>query len=148
MKDFDGNIIDIGDTVAIIYHPEAYSFCVKAAVIKEIKGKKKMILTQLLDSEVAAGFYPDESGDVYPKVVKINPDHFSADDSEHTDAVGHAIHVGDRVSCRKPTEAGGNTVKGFEKGGIVINLTDHYVFYTDEVTGTKKRKGYNGVVVY
>ena len=148
MKDFDGNLFDIGDTVAIIYHPQAYEFSVEAAVIREVKGKKKMIVAQLLNSEATAGFYPDESGEIYPKIVKIHPEHFSENSDEHIDAVGHIIHIGDRVSCRKPTEAGGNTVKGFEKGGIVVNLTDHYVFFTDEMTGEKKRKGYNGVVVY
>lgn len=149
MKDFVGNELSIGDIVAVIYHPEAYKFSVEAARIKEVKGKKNMIVTELLNSsDVTPGYYPDKSGDTYRRIVKINPEFPQIAEGETTDAVGHSIHVGARIACQRLSEAGGNTVKGFDKGGIVTKLTEHYAFYIDELTGETKRKALNRAVVY
>lgn len=147
MKDFAGTEVKIGDTVAIVYHPEAYKFEVKAAVVVEVKGNQNMLVTRLINSETTASFLPEKDGDVYPRIVKINPNLIKAEEGT-LDAVEQAIHIGDRIACRKPAEAGGNTVKGFELGGKVVSITDHFVFYIDEISGAKKRKGFNSVVVY
>lgn len=148
MKDFAGNEIKIGDTVAIVYHPEAYRFSVEVAVIKEIKGKRNMVITQIQNSSETPGYMPDETGEIYRKLVKINPEFPLVEDGCAVDAVGHVIKVGDRIACRMPTEGGGNTVKGFEKGGEVTKLTSKFAFYKEEATDLIKRKAFNGVVVY
>ena len=147
LKDFDGNEIQIGDTVAVIYHPRAYKFSVESATVKEVKGVKSMIVTQLLSIDDAMPSYlPDGSGEIYPKLVKINSSFPKVPAGKAIDAVGHEIHLGDRIACKKEVVL--NTLKGFEIGGIVERMTEHYVFYIDAITGETKRKGFNGVVVY
>ena len=148
MKDINENELRINDTVAIIYHPRAYVFSIEAAVITGFKGKTNMIVTRLVNKEASASFMSDKTGDLYRKVVKISPDFPDTESDKKVDAVGHELHVGDRIVCRRPSEAGGNTVKGFEKGGTIEKITDKFVIYTDEVTGEKKRKGLNGIVVF
>ena len=149
MKDFAGNEIRVGDVVAIIYHPEAYRFSIEIATIKEVKGRRNMLVTHIVKSDRTASFLPDDSGELYRKIVKIKSSFPTPETENHSlDAIGQVIHVGDRVACKMPIEGGGNTLKGFEKGGIVTKITDHYVFYQDEITMKQKRKGINGIVVY
>lgn len=147
MKDFGGADIKIGDTVAIVYHPRAYKFVIKAAAVEKNVGTKRMLVTRVLNSDEVAKYMPDKTGESYPKLVKISSDFPPVTEDTPVDAVGHAIHLGDRIACMKPIEGGGNTLKGFEKGGTVVKLSDYYVFYADTETGETKRKGYNGVVV-
>ena len=147
MKDAVGQDINIGDVVAIIYHPEAYRFSIEPATILSITGTKNKITTKLLKSDATPAFMPDESGEVYRRLIKIARE-FPFTDYEPVDAVGHIVHIGDTIACRLPTEAGGNTVKGFIKGGKVSKITPQNVFYVDEETGTTKRKAFNGIIVY
>lgn len=141
-----GNEIQTGDTVAIIYHPEAYRFSVEPAIIKEVLEKPVMINTQLLKKNSTASFKPDESGSIYKKLAKIDPAFPEVAEGTPVDAVGHIIQIGDQIVCKRPVELG-NTLKGFEKGGVVERLTANYVFYKDMDTGESKRKAFNGVVV-
>ena len=145
MKDFIGNEIKIGDTVAVIFHPEAYVFSIEKATILEIKGKQNMIVTRIDGSEATVGFLPDSSGELYRKVVRITP--VTANGQDYTiDAIGQPIQVGNTIACIGPNELG-NTIKGFVPGGKVIRITEHFVFYKEHETGETKRKGFNKVVV-
>ena len=75
--------------------------------------RKIQLVTKLLGSNDTPGFFPDDSGECYKRVVKISPEFPNVEPGTKVDAVGHALHVGDRIACRRPSEAGGNTVKGF-----------------------------------
>ena len=139
MKDFLGNDITIGDMVAVIYHPEAYRFSVKPAIVSEIIGKGNTLYVSLLDSSATPSYRPDASGLCYKRVVKISS-FINADTESSTDAIGRAVNIGDQVVCMKLPEAGGNTVYGFELGGIVVKTTDSFVFYRTEEGKTKRKK--------
>jgi len=146
MKDFMGRDVQIGDTVAIIYHPRAYRFSVKPAIIVEQKGKQKKLITQLRSSGIQTGFLPEKDGETYKRIVKINSEFPELAENEYKDAVGHPLSVGATIVCRKPVEGGGNTLKGFEDGGVVKKMTDSYVFFKD-AEGATKHKAYSNVVV-
>ena len=107
-----------------------------------------MIVTQIIGTGITAGFMPDDTSDTYPKVVKVNSEKLKEESDEKKDAVGQVVRIGDRIACRKPIEAAGNTLKGFEKGGVVTKITAHYAFYTEDETGAARKKGLNGIVVY
>lgn len=148
IKDFQGTELKQGNTVAIVYHPQAYEFSVEPAIIDGITGAKNRLLTHLTDTDIKASFYPDETGEIYRKIVKISSAFPKLEEGQVSDAVGHAIHLGDKVVYRRPSEAGGNTVKGFEKGGTVVKITDHFVFFSSEENPAEiKRKGFNTIVV-
>lgn len=139
-----GNNLKQGDIVAIVYHPEAYKFFTKAAVVLEKNGQ--YLTTQLLGSSEEAKFKVGKDGISFPKTVKISRDFPKTDEEEKLDSVGHAIHIGDTVAVRKPVELG-NTQKGFEIGGTVTRMTDKMVFFKDS-EGNEKRKAYSSIVVY
>ena len=146
MKDFSGNIIDIGDTVAIIYHPEAYKFSIETAKVVGLN-KQGQLVTQVTKNGAFTRFNVGTlTPGCFAKAIKIDPEFPPVQEGVHKDAVGHVINIGDKVFAMRPIEGGGNTLKGFMPVGTVTKLSDKYVFYEDS-TGMKKRKGYNGVVV-
>lgn len=139
-----GNNLKQGDIVAIVYHPEAYKFFTRVAIVSGKNGQ--YITTILLGTGEEAKFKVGKDGVSFAKTVKISREFPKTSENEKLDSVGHAIHVGDTVAVRKPVELG-NTQKGFEIGGIVTRMTDKMVFFKD-TEGNEKRKGYTSIVVY
>lgn len=145
VKDAVGNTIKQGDIVAVVHHPEAYKFYTRAAVVVGKTGQ--YIMTKLLGTGDEVKFKVGKDGISFPKVVRIRKDFPVTGDDECVDSLGHAIHIGDTVAFRRLPEAGGNTQKGFENGGIVTRMTDRMVFFKNE-EGVEKRKGFSSIVVY
>ena len=52
IKDFQGTELKQGNTVAIVYHPQAYEFSVEPAIIDGITGAKNRLLTHLTDTDI------------------------------------------------------------------------------------------------
>lgn len=146
MKDYYNNEINIGDSVVMIYHPRSYEFALKMGKITELYGQNKKELRVMLNDESheIKGFLPDETKERYPKLIKLDP-HYALDDYVGAkDAIGQPIQAGDHIVCTKKIELG-NTLKGFENGGIVTKVTDKTAFFESE--GVINRRSLKWVVV-
>lgn len=141
MKDIFDNELMIGDSVAVVYHPEAYNFSLEKGTVSEIKGN--FIYVELQEGGNCS--YKKTVDDIVTRVVKITKTDTAEESDGAKDAIGQVLSIGDKVAFQRPIELG-NTCKGFENGGIIARITAAYVF--TEVNGEEKprRKKLNAVI--
>lgn len=144
MHDCFGKKMEIGDTVAVVFSVRAeHRNFVSPGVIAERKGEAQLFV-ETLDKHEKLHFAVN--GSTYARLVLIDPAFPEVPEGTPKDAVGHAIHEGDKIVCTKPSQRLSHAITGFMKGGVVTGFTNSFVIYTDE-NGESHRKGYNGAVV-
>lgn len=141
LKDIYGRELIKGDTLAVVWHPEAYKFSILKARIVNIRENYVDVETDTGDT----ASYKKNDENVVTRVLKLVNSDVADNSNTPKDAVGQPINIGDRVAFQLPIELG-NTCKGFEDGGRIVKITTSFVFTTDESTTKQRKKGMNKTV--